>query len=646
MRRTNFVVLTFALFFLAAGVYAQAIPFDVELGYRWTSIDGNEDMYKTQINENDGFLVRSFSMSTGDSLGTNLFDHIRIDASDFGTGPASALTLDVGQADMYRLRLAYRSADHYSALPAFANPLLANGIIPGQHTFDRKRNMFDADLEFLPGRAITPFIGYSYNNNSGPGTTTYHTGLDEFKLNQDLNESDNEYRVGFGFTTKYAYGSVTQGWRKFHSSETFSLVDGGQGGNNTGTVLGQPISMADFTRTSRTEGSTPFTNAYVTLTPIARLEVIGNYVRLNGDLNGDESESSTGAFATFTQNIFYSGLQGTTTSEANNDAWRGGVRAEYSFAKKFDLFAGYLDDHRELSGTALINSIFFDAVTFGGVSQGDLADLINTENSLTRDRKTSEVGVAARAIGPFSLRAAYRMTDEDVDYSPDLAEIVVPGAQGGHYERSIDTFDVNGSYAKSGFLLGAAYRVDSADDPILRTDFLDRDRLRLRAAYATPGQMFRVGVTGEKTNQDNDREGIGYDGSLEQYSADVELAPVAALRLRASYSNYDAESKVTIRRPENFFLTTSENKEDGESMEGGIGLIIKKFTLDAGLGKFENRGTNPFDMNRMRLRAVYDMFAHAGLAAEWDRDKYEEIAGGGLGNFDADRYGLYLRFNR
>ena len=46
----------------------------------------------------------------------------------------------------------WRKIDHYSALPAFANPFLADGIIPGQQTYNRTRNIYDATLQLLPGQ--------------------------------------------------------------------------------------------------------------------------------------------------------------------------------------------------------------------------------------------------------------------------------------------------------------------------------------------------------------------------------------------------------------------------------------------------------------------------------------------------------------
>ena len=59
--------------------------------------------------------------------------------------------------------------------------------------------------------------------------------------------------------------------------------------------------------------------------------------------------------------------------------------------------------------------------------------------------------------------------------------------------------------------------------------------------------------------------------------------------------------------------------------------------------RFENEGTLPFDVDRYRTRVVYDFLTHAGIAAEWSRDNYEENAP--FGAFDADRYGLFLRYH-
>ena len=55
-----------ALVLLAAPAFSESFPIDVELGYRFVSISGNEEMYRSQINEREGFLLRSLTLSTAD----------------------------------------------------------------------------------------------------------------------------------------------------------------------------------------------------------------------------------------------------------------------------------------------------------------------------------------------------------------------------------------------------------------------------------------------------------------------------------------------------------------------------------------------------------------------------------------------------
>src|SRR5437764_13988320 len=361
------------LLLIAAAAGAQTLPVDVEIGYRWLDLKGNEGMYRSQINERQGFLLRALTVSTPD---------YRIDASDLGVGPAGALRLDAGKADLYRLRLAFRRADAFSAVPSFA-----------QHTFDRRREMLDLDLELLPGRKIVPFVGYSINRYSGPGTTTYHVGQDEFLLLSSLKDRDRELRVGAAFNTGRVYGLVTQGWRHFSSDESLTLAPGAGAGNNSAPVLGRPITAVGITRDSHMDGDTPFTNVYVTGEVTKRLRLIGNYARLSAESTGDEAETATGSFASFEIGRFFNGLTESVASAAKNKTSRGGARAEFSIVDSVDLFAGYQSEHRDLSATALINSLFLKSITFGGADPRDFAAVLAANSSLERDQDTANVGV-------------------------------------------------------------------------------------------------------------------------------------------------------------------------------------------------------------------------------------------------------------
>ena len=640
MRKTPLALwLFFPLVLFALVSSAQTLPLnlEMELGYRWTSVDGNDDLYRSQVNERDGLVLRALSLYT--TGGNAASDWLRVDASDLGTSPAGSLRLDTGKNGVYRVRFGYRNFQSFRALPAFANPLLGQGILPGQHTFDRNRQMFDADVEFLGFGKFTPFVGYSYGRNHGPGTTTYTLGGDEFLLGSNIDERDREIRVGTSFNAGKFYGSVTQGWRSLSNEEDVVLLEGS--GNNSNTILDRPLNASALRRTSRTDVDAPFTNLYVVGDVIPRTKLIANYVRIGADADSVEDETATGSFVAFGLNRFFSGVTETVGSNAKNDTWRGGLRAEVTITEAITFLAGYENEQREIGGTALIDTLLRDTLTFGGVSTGTLQEIIDAESALDRKERTLSAGVTGRALGPFSFRAEVRRSTQEYDVNPDISEIVVPGNQGSPHDRDVNTVEVGGTYAKSLFTLGATYRLDSGDREILRTDFSDRTRLRLRASVRTPNNLVRLGLTGERGTQENDRVDAGFDAGSRIYTGDIEVEPAKFVRFRGAYSRINADSRIITRRPENFTADTSFHEEKGEAIEGGVALFFSPVTLDGSISRFTNEGTLPFDFDRFRVRATYDFAARFGIAAEWSSDDYQETAV--FGQYTAKRYGLFLR---
>ncbi|MEO7921928.1 MAG: hypothetical protein ABIT01_20875, partial [Thermoanaerobaculia bacterium] len=443
-----------------------AIPFDIELGYRFLDVTGNQEMYRSQINERSGFLLRSFNFATTDFGGhTTLVDNFRLDMSDVGIGPASAIRLEAGRAQDYRLRVSYDRREQFSALPAFANPLLGAGVIPGQHTIDRVRTMFSAELELLPGRLFTPIIGYERNRYDGPGQTTYTVGADEFRLRSDLKDTDQEFRVGVGFHTDAVSGQIIQGWRRFRENETLTLAPGAEGGNRSNPVLGIDPSLITFQRTDESITTTPVTSAFVVgrIGPIVRL--VGSYYRAKLSDDSSEQEDLTGRLVSFPLSRFFTGLSENISSRAELTQWKGSARVEVSILPGLDATAGFVKQHRELEGYELVSSLFLGTTTFVGGDPKDIQRLIEANTSLERTEKTFEARIVARAFGPFSARLGWSRTDQDVTLTPDPTEIVVPGSQGGNFERHIDTYEGGVGFTEKtlGLTLGADARRERAD---------------------------------------------------------------------------------------------------------------------------------------------------------------------------------------
>lgn len=626
------------------GASGQAIPIELEIGYRFVDVDGNDDMYRSQINDREGILLRSFTFATG-TVGGSFVDSLRVDAFDLGAGPAGRFRLEAGKTGLYRLRVDYRRMEFFSALPAFANPLLDRGIIPGQHTYDRTRNLLDAEIEILPNATFSPIVGYSLNRYEGPARTTYDVGGDEFRLASDLEDTEQEARIGVAFRTENISGRIVQGWRQFKETERLTLAPGEGAGNNAGPVLGTPVSITDFERDSRVKTNVPVTTAFLTGRFAGRVRIAAGYLRANSETQAAETEDLTGNLVSFQISRFFRGLSEPISSRARNEQWRGHGRVEFEIVDGMDISAGYTQRRRELDGFALISSLFLDTLTFSGQDPRDLQRLIEANTALEKTEKIFDAAFDARSLGPVAVRVGYEQTDQDVRVTPDPEEIVVPGGQGGDFDRRIKSWTASANFRSGGITLGADYRNDRADDAIVRIDYIERDRYRVRAGWSL-GDRLRLSANGEQVDVSNDDPGIGFDGRIRQYGGDLEGVPWKPLTLRFSASRFEARSTIPIRQPQDFSVIESRHREDGTWFEGGAALAFTRFRLEGALGRLENEGTFPFTIDRARARAEFDFSAHLSGILDWYNDEYSESPqdNGNLGGFEASRYGVFLRF--
>ena len=66
-------------------------------------------------------------------------------------------------------------------------------------------------------------------------------------------------------------------------------------------------------------------------------------------------------------------------------------------------------------------------------------------------------------------------------------------------------------------------------------------------------------------------------------------------------------------------------------------------TVQINIGATVQGGTTPFTLDRYHARLTVNLVKKTGVAAEWAKDKYDDTSLP-VANFDADRYGLYLRW--
>jgi hypothetical protein len=624
---------------------AQPTQFSLELGYQWVDVSGNEGMFRTQANEKQGLLLRSFSLTSFDSsTGSKLYDRLQIDAADLGASPQGYFRLQAGLARTYNLSLLYRHSEIYSALVDFANPLLEDGVQLSQHTLDRNSDSVDLNVEFIPGGTLTPLFGYRWMQYRGPGTTTVHTGQDEFRLKSDFKETTQEVSGGVGFHFGTFAGSVVQGWRIFDSGEDARLVSGAGGGNNAKPVLGRDITLSSYTRSTDSGGTFPMTNAYVSGMVTRGVRVVGSYTRADMDSDTQDSVAGAGSLASFKLARFYTGFTESVQARSESLNWRGELRVEWEPLDGLQLLAGYTKRHRDQDGWATFADMFANTVNFSGADPKTINTLLTANTAMQRDENVLEVKASTRNLGPVQLWGAYGSSKQDLTVTPDAAEIVVPGGQGGDFSREVKLYSAGATVAFSGLKLGLDWKKDDADQAIVRTDYLNQERWRARLSW-TAGSFLQLVGTAERIEAENPTAGIDRDATTKHWAGDLELTPLKDLAIRLGYGVYQADSTITIRQPQDFTLVPSVYSEDGTSKDVAASYRFGSGGVEAGFSKFENTGDMALTLDRTYVRADYDFTNEWGVLVQFEKRKYQEDLLS-IADYDAKWYGFFLRWRQ
>ena len=249
-------------------------------------VSGNEEMFRSQINEREGFLLRSLSFGLGD-----IRRHERHRPLPHRRGrprrrAERAFRLEAGRTGLLeaqRVLPAHRAATR--TCPTIANPLPGEGDPRSQHSFDRTRDIGGRRPRALPGKAVTaaPRLQLQPLRGTRPDDLPRRRRTSSGST-RTSKEKDTEYRIGVAFDAGPVSGQVVQGWRQFRGEETLTLSPGAERRQQPRDDPGRAGSrLTSLSRTTKTDVDTPVTSAVVTGKLGKAVRLTGTYIRAKAD---------------------------------------------------------------------------------------------------------------------------------------------------------------------------------------------------------------------------------------------------------------------------------------------------------------------------------------------------------------------------
>jgi hypothetical protein len=204
------------------GSYMVTNSFDT--GYRFALVGGDQDLYRSNANYQNGLRLFSSSFAANSKQGrATAFDSLQISTHGLGNDPYGSATAHIEKNNIYRYEGSWRRSQYY-------NPFQGNGESGNLKT--TQRQMQNHDLTVDATRWMKVRVGYSGNKETGPQVSTYQLyigglyplptasepgathGASTLALLRDTRRDWNEYRAGadldfagfrFSFTRQMSY---------------------------------------------------------------------------------------------------------------------------------------------------------------------------------------------------------------------------------------------------------------------------------------------------------------------------------------------------------------------------------------------------------------------------------------------------------
>ena len=168
----------------------------IDLGYRWqTGVGGSLDTYRSIINLGSGPKFLGTDLHA-DRSQTPL---VRYDSSASRLAGAMSrrrsVHVEAKKSGVYDFNADYRDFAYFNFLPSYADPLLGQGIVLDEQSFDTRRKIAALSLDIRPGHWWSPYFGWDHDSSSGTGATVFVTDGNNYPVPNTLRDSTDLYRA-------------------------------------------------------------------------------------------------------------------------------------------------------------------------------------------------------------------------------------------------------------------------------------------------------------------------------------------------------------------------------------------------------------------------------------------------------------------
>jgi hypothetical protein len=513
----------------------------IDFGYRYlTGVGGSFETYRSIVNLGSGPKLLALDFTVLDPK-RRLFDVAHVRAFTWFGEPYSTFHLDAKKHRIYEFNADYRDIAYFNNMPSFANPLLAQGILLNQQAFDTRYKIAHLELDLLPGRWITPYVGYDANSQSGNGVTVFVASRNEYPVPTNLNDHTNVYRGGVRIGRSRFHGTIEVGGTTFKDDQQVFWNDGTNFGNVSTPVQGQTLFLSGLAAAYGIRGDGVFTKALLQGSVTSWLDLTGQFLYTQPQTTTNFQQSASGNFFLQSQLLFYTGQQNLVAAQAKMPHTSGSFDAEIRPFRRARIIESWYTDRLHTSGNAASSQ-----VVIGSGTPQQMSALL--ASSLATNYSQVEMDVLFDVTSRLTLRGGYRYAWGDgTNVTLPLAGLV--GLERATLRRNAGIGAVSYQPMQKLSITGDIEAALSGN-VYFRTSLYNYQRVRARARYQATSKL-NLAVDFNVLNNQNPTPGINYNYLALQQSLSVAWTPESkAWDFQGTYTRFAEQSNIFYLIPQ------------------------------------------------------------------------------------------------
>ncbi|MGA2131011.1 MAG: hypothetical protein ABSH50_01740 [Bryobacteraceae bacterium] len=590
----------------------------LDIGYRFTSIGGDSDVYRSVVNLGQGPRLIGLEFTITDPK-KRLFDRLEVRANNWGGDPYNTVHVNASKQGIYDFNFEYRDIAYFNLLPSFADPLLGNGIVLDEDSYFSRRRMSDFQLDLLPGHRIIPFLAYGRDSGQGTGITNFVSDVNEYPVADNMFDKTDNYRGGVRLEFGHWHATLEQGGTTLRDDQE-AYTSGFNAGNVYQPYFGQTLDLTALSEAYGVRGDSIYSKALFTANPFPWVDVYGQFLYSQPQTTVNYSQYNTGNFVLLSSLLFYTGEQALGYTESKQPHTSGSFGFELRPLKRVRIRESWMTDRLHTAAAGLVTDMILQPTSAAETTLSALTSL------LVMNYNQEQVDVLVDVTRKLTLRGGYR-------YSWGDAEDPAPLLTGGGLESSQlrQQAGLAGIHYRptQKLSLDADFEDAASDHAYFRTSLYNYQKMRARARYQLAAKLSLQAVFSLLNNQ-NPTPGINYDFLSRQNSLSASWTPSKRVSILGEYTRSTLRSNINYLDPETLSPEQSLYRDNAHSASALIDLALPGYAkltprLSFGGSLFISSGSRPTTFYQPLVRLAVPIHKNLAWKSEYRYYGYGEI---------------------